>query len=126
MDDVHLSKQGQRRLGLGCSHDDPKHPYVCGLIAWYNATEPPPGPDRTPYLLRQTLTRRLTIRGFIVLDFAPGDFLQDVGQWVRAGRLRYREDIRTGLEHAPEALIGPLEGENFGKLLIQVAPDPTA
>ena len=70
--------------------------------------------------------RRLTIRGCIVLDFAPGDFLKDVGQWVRAGRLRYREDIRTGLEHAPEALIGLLEGENFGKLLIRVAPDPTA
>jgi hypothetical protein len=99
---------------------------VCGLIAWYNATELPPGPDRTPYLLRQTLTRRLTIRGFIVLDFAPGDFLQDVGQWVREGRLRYREDIRDGLENAPDAFIGLLDGENFGKLLIRVAPDPTS
>ena len=99
---------------------------VCGLIAWYNATEPPPGPDRTPYLLGQTLTRRLIIRGFIVFDFAPGDFLQDVGQWVRAGQLRYREDIRTGLEHAPDAFVGLLEGDNFGKLLIRVAPDPTS
>jgi NADPH-dependent curcumin reductase CurA len=98
---------------------------VCGLIAWYNATGLPAGPDRTPFLLRQTLTKRLTIRGFIVSDFAPGDFDEEVGQWVRAGRLRYREDIRDGLENAPAAFIGLLEGDNFGKLLVRVAPDPT-
>jgi NADPH-dependent curcumin reductase CurA len=98
---------------------------VCGTIAWYNATGLPPGPDRTPLLLRQILTRRLTIRGFIVFDFAPGDFLSDVGQWVREGRLRYREDIREGLENAPAAFIGLLEGANFGKLLVRVSPDPT-
>jgi NADPH-dependent curcumin reductase CurA len=98
---------------------------VCGLIAWYNATELPPGPDRTPSLLRQTLTRRLTFRGFIVRDFAPGDFLSEVGGWIRDGRLRYREDIRDGLENAPAAFIDLLEGGNFGKLLVRVAPDPT-
>lgn len=98
---------------------------VCGLIAWYNATELPPGPDRTPLLLRQTLTRRLTIRGFIVTDLDPGDFLADVGRWVRDGRLRYREDVRDGLENAPAAFMGLLEGENFGKLLVRVARDPT-
>ncbi len=98
---------------------------VCGLIAWYNATELPPGPDRTPFLLRQTLTRRLTIRGFIVGDFAPGDFLAEMGPWLRDGRLRYREDVRDGLENAPAAFMGLLEGRNFGKLLIRVAPDPT-
>jgi NADPH-dependent curcumin reductase CurA len=98
---------------------------VCGLIAWYNATEPPPGPDRTPLLLRRTLARRLTVRGFIVWDFDPGDFQHEVGAWIRDGRVRYREDIRDGLENAPAALIGLLEGENFGKLLVRVAPDPT-
>jgi NADPH-dependent curcumin reductase CurA len=98
---------------------------VCGLIAWYNATELPPGPDRTPLILRQILTKRLTLRGFIVRDFAPGDFLTEVGGWIRDGRLRYREDIRDGLEHAPAAFIGLLEGENFGKLLVRLAPDPT-
>jgi NADPH-dependent curcumin reductase CurA len=98
---------------------------VCGLIAWYNATELPPGPDRTPLLLRRALVRRLTIRGFIVSDFAPGDFLTDMGPWLRDGRLRYREDVREGLENAPAAFIGLLGGENFGKLLVRVAPDPT-
>jgi NADPH-dependent curcumin reductase len=98
---------------------------VCGLIAWYNATELPPGPDRTPLLLRRTLVRRLTLRGFIVWDFDPGDFQRDVGTWIRAGRIRYREDIREGLENAPAAFIGLLEGANFGKLLVRLAPDPT-
>jgi NADPH-dependent curcumin reductase CurA len=98
---------------------------VCGLVAWYNATELPPGPDRTPLLLRRTLVRRLTIRGFIVSDFAPGDFQHEVGAWIKDGLIRYRVDIRDGLENAPAALIGLLEGENFGKLLVRVAPDPT-
>jgi NADPH-dependent curcumin reductase len=101
---------------------------VCGLIAWYNATEPPPGPDRTPLLFRGILTKRLTIRGFIVWDFNALEekFRREVGEWVREGRVRYREDVRDGLENAPQALMGLLEGANFGKLLVRVAPDPTA
>jgi NADPH-dependent curcumin reductase CurA len=98
---------------------------VCGLIAWYNATDLPPGPDRTPLLLRRALVRRLTVRGFIVRDFDPGDFQREVGAWIKAGRIRYREDIREGLENAPAAFIGLLEGANFGKLLVRLAPDPT-
>jgi NADPH-dependent curcumin reductase CurA len=101
---------------------------VCGLIAQYNATELPPGPDRLPLLFRNVLTKRLTIRGFIVFDFAAleGKFQSEVGAWVRDGRIRYREDIRDGLENAPEAFMGLLGGANFGKLLVRVAPDPTA
>ena len=98
---------------------------VCGLIAWYNATELPSGPDRTPLLLRRTLVRRLTVRGFIVWDFDAGDFQREVGAWIKEGRIRYREDIREGLEDAPAAFIGLLEGANFGKLLVRLAPDPT-
>ncbi len=101
---------------------------VCGLIAWTSATEPPPGPDRTPQLFRSILTKRLTVRGFIVWDFNALEeaFRRDVGQWLREGRLRYREDVRDGLEIAPQAFMELLEGGNFGKLLIRVAPDPTA
>jgi NADPH-dependent curcumin reductase CurA len=98
---------------------------VCGLVAWYNATELPPGPDRTPLLLRNMLVKRLTMRGFIVWDFEPGDFVNEVGRWIRDGRIRYREDIRDGLANAPAAFLGLLQGENFGKLLVRVAPDPT-
>ena len=96
---------------------------VCGLIAQYNATEPPPGPNRVPQVFRATLTKRLTIRGFIVWDFAAqqDDFLRDVSDWIKDGRVKYREDIADGLENAPAAFIGLLKGKNFGKQLVRVA-----
>jgi NADPH-dependent curcumin reductase CurA len=91
---------------------------VCGLIAQYNATTPMPGPD-----MFSVLRKRLLLRGFIVWDFAAkqGDFLRDVGEWVRTGRLKYREDIVEGLEQAPAAFLGLLQGKNFGKMLVKVA-----
>ena len=100
---------------------------VCGLIARYNATELPPGPDRLPMLFRDVLTKKLTIRGFIVTDFREHepDFLRDVGAWIAEGRIRYKEDIVDGLENTVEAFIGLLQGKNFGKLLVRLAPDPT-
>jgi NADPH-dependent curcumin reductase CurA len=95
---------------------------VCGLIAQYNATELPPGPNRVPQLFRAVLTKRLTIRGFIVTDFAAkyADFLRDVSTWMKEGRIKYREDVVEGLENAPEAFMGLLKGKNFGKLLVRV------
>jgi NADPH-dependent curcumin reductase CurA len=98
---------------------------VCGLIAHYNDTGPPLGPDRVPRLMSQVLVKRLTLRGFIVFDFAAqqGDFLAEVAPMVRDGRIKYREDFVDGLEQAPRALIGLLRGENFGKLIVRVAPE---
>ena len=98
---------------------------VCGLIAQYNATELPPGPNKLPLLMRAVLSNRLTLRGFIVGDFADqqAEFLREMGGWVREGRVRYREDVVDGLENAPRAFIGLLRGENFGKLVVRVAPD---
>lgn len=100
---------------------------VCGLIAHYNDTDLPPGPDRTPMLMSRILRSRLTFRGFIVSDYASlyPQFLADMTTWLREGKLRYKEDITDGLENAPTQLIGLLRGENFGKKLIRVSPDPT-
>jgi NADPH-dependent curcumin reductase len=88
------------------------------LIAQYNATAPMPGPDMVA-----VLRKRLTLRGFIVTDFADkaADFTRDVGDWVRTGQLKYREDVVDGLENAPAAFLGLLEGKNFGKLLVRVS-----
>jgi NADPH-dependent curcumin reductase CurA len=96
---------------------------VCGMIAHYNDTELPPGPDLTPRLMRAILTKRLTLRGFIIFDFFPrfAEFERDVGAWVRAGKIKYREDVVEGLDAAPQAFIGLLKGKNFGKLLVRVA-----
>ena len=91
---------------------------VCGLIAQYNSRTPMPGPD-----MFSVLRKRLMLRGFIVSDFAAkqGDFLREAGEWVRAGRLKYREDIVDGLAQAPAAFLGLLQGKNFGKMLVRVA-----
>ena len=96
---------------------------VCGLIAQYNMTDLPAGPNRVPQVFRAVLTKRLTIRGFIVTDFAAhfGDFIRDMPQWVKEGRIKYREDVADGLENAPAAFMGMLKGRNFGKQLVRIA-----
>jgi len=100
---------------------------VCGLIAHYNDTELPRGPNVLPKLMRVVLTQRVTIRGFIVSDFSnkQGAFLRDMGKWIADGKIKYKEDIVEGLDSAVGAFQGLLEGNNFGKLLIQVSDDPT-
>jgi NADPH-dependent curcumin reductase CurA len=97
---------------------------VCGLIAQYNATEPYT-PKWAPMLMRNVLTKRLTIRGFIVTDFAPlrADFLRDMSQWVREGKVKYKESVTDGIDNAPTAFMGLLKGANFGKQLVRVGPD---
>jgi NADPH-dependent curcumin reductase CurA len=99
---------------------------VCGLIAHYNADELPAGPNRVPQLMLAILVKRLTFRGFIVWDFASqyADFVRDMSGWLREGCIKYREDITDGLESAPRELIGLLKGENFGKKIIRVGPEP--
>ncbi len=111
---------------MGLLNDFARIP-VCGLIAHYNATSLPEGPDRIPRLMRQILVKRLTVRGFIVFDFRQheAEFLETMAGWLRSGSVRYREDIVEGLEAAPGAFTGLLEGQNFGKLLVRVSADPT-
>lgn len=101
---------------------------VCGLVANYNATSAPEGPDRLPGFMSLVLTRSLTVRGFIQSEFTEShgrDFLREMSQWVREGSVRYREDVVDGIENAPEAFRGLLRGTNFGKLLVRVGGDPT-
>ena len=97
---------------------------VCGLIAHYNDTEAA-APKWAGSLMRAVLTKRLTIRGFIVSDFAArhADFLRDMSAWVREGKVKYKEFVTVGLENAPEAFMGLLKGANFGKQLVRVGPD---
>jgi NADPH-dependent curcumin reductase CurA len=97
---------------------------VCGLIAQYNDTGATP-PKWASSMMRSVLTKRLTIRGFIVSDFAArqADFLRDMSQWVREGKVKYREFVTEGIESAPSAFMGLLKGANFGKQLVRVGPD---
>ena len=91
---------------------------MCGAIAMYNATELPPGPRNIPMIIG----KRLTLRGFIVVDHAArmGDFLREVGGWLREGKIKYRETVIEGLENAPSAFVGLLRGENVGKMLVHL------
>jgi NADPH-dependent curcumin reductase len=99
---------------------------VCGLIANYNDTGPPKGPDRLGVFARTVLSKRLRVQGFIIFnDYAPrfGEFNGQMESWIWENRMKYREDIVDGLEKAPEAFMGLLTGKNFGKLVIRVARD---
>ena len=92
---------------------------LCGSISQYNATTPPMGPR----LLGTFVGKRVRAQGFIVTDFAEryGPARRQMGEWVRTGRLKYREDVVEGIGQAPRAFIGMLRGENFGKMLVKVA-----
>jgi NADPH-dependent curcumin reductase len=97
---------------------------VCGLIAHYNDTEAKP-PKWASRFMFATLAKRLTFRGFIVSDFAArqSDFLRDMSQWLRDGKVKHKEFVTEGLENAPSAFMGLLKGANFGKQLVRVGPD---
>lgn len=91
---------------------------VCGMIALYNATEPAPGPRN----LSRLIQNRLRIEGFLVgdhYDLQP-QFVQEVGGWIREGRLRYRETVVDGIENNLEAFLGVLRGDNTGKMLVRL------
>jgi NADPH-dependent curcumin reductase CurA len=92
---------------------------VCGMIAVYNATEPAPGPRNLPRII----ANRLRIEGFLVTDHydLQPQFVQEVGAWVREGRLHYRETVVEGIERNVDAFLGLLRGQNTGKMLVHVA-----
>jgi NADPH-dependent curcumin reductase CurA len=118
----HVARAVTRRLNLYARVP------VCGLVADYNATSDPAGPDRLPAYLRRVLTKSLTVRGFIQSEFTRShgrDFLRDMPGWVADGSVRYREDVVQGLENAPGAFRGMLAGRNHGKVVVLVSEDPT-
>ncbi|WP_293901176.1 NADP-dependent oxidoreductase [Phenylobacterium sp.] len=91
----------------------------CGALSQYDGAPPPHGPRGIPGLI---VTKRLTLRGFVVMDFAAqnNQALADLQGWVADGRLKVQEDIIDGLENLPSALIGLLGGENRGKRMVRV------
>lgn len=94
----------------------------CGAVSQYD-TDAPSGPRNVPGLI---VVKRLKMQGFIVMDYAAEDAAaeRDLAAWLADGRIRVIEDIVEGLERAPAALIGLLAGENRGKRMVRVAPDP--
>jgi len=96
---------------------------VCGLVSQYNETELPEGPDRMNWLMGQILRKKIRVQGFIIFDsfgHLYPEFAKQMAEWVEGGKIKYREEIIEGLENAPEAFIGLLKGDNFGKRVIHV------
>jgi NADPH-dependent curcumin reductase CurA len=89
---------------------------LCGAISRYNAEAPPPGPRN----LSLAVGKRLTLRGFIVTDHSARlpDMIGEVGGWLRAGKIRHEETVVSGIEHAVDAFLGMLRGENTGKTIV--------
>ena len=97
---------------------------LCGSIAEYNE---PTGQRQGPSLNRIAQGGLARIEGFNQGQYQDRheEALALLAVWVRSGKLKYKEDIVVGLEKAPEAFIGMMQGKNFGKLLVQVSDDPT-
>lgn len=91
---------------------------ACGAVSRYNDETPSPGPRN----LGLVVSRRLTLRGFIVTDHARDTrlFVSEVAPLVRSGALRVRETVVEGLEQAPRALIELLRGGNIGKMVVKL------
>ena len=99
---------------------------VCGMIASYNNTNLPQGPDRLGLLESIILRKRIKMQGFIIFDDYGKrypEFVKQMTSWLKEGKIKFLEDITDGLENAPETFIGMLEGKNFGKTIIRVSQD---
>jgi len=92
---------------------------VCGQISQYNLERPELGPR----WLGQLVVKRARAQGFLVSDYGEhfSEALRGMGEWMKQGKLQYREDIAHGLANAPQAFIGMLHGDNLGKQLVQVS-----
>jgi NADPH-dependent curcumin reductase CurA len=92
---------------------------ACGSMSRYEEDEP-----AAPRNLFMVVTKRLRMEGFLVSDHVAGfpDYVARASEWVRDGRLRYRETVVDGIENAPAAFLGALHGESIGKMLVKVGP----
>ncbi len=92
---------------------------ACGSISGYNSEKPQPGPDN----LSNIVTKRLTIKGMIVTDWLHQmrDFQQEVGGYVKTGKVRNKETVVKGIEHAVDAFLGLFHGDNVGKMIVELS-----
>jgi len=94
---------------------------ICGLIDQYNSPAPPPGPRN----LVLVLARRLTVRGFLVLDHFDlmERFREDMSRWLAEGKIKTRQTVVEGIENATAAFTGLFHGNNIGKMLVKLSDD---
>lgn len=97
---------------------------VCGVVAWYNLTGLPDGPDFGPAIFGTILRMKVKVQGFIIFDNFGKDhykaFASDMTKWLKEGKITYKEQVVDGLENAPSALNDVLLGKSFGKMVVKV------
>jgi len=91
------------------------------MISAYNAVEPVPGPPNISY----TISKQLTLQGFIVSDHMHriSEFHADMAKWIGEGKIKWKETVLEGIENAPAAFMGLFKGENFGKMLVKLGAE---
>ncbi|WP_166636233.1 NADP-dependent oxidoreductase [Aliiroseovarius marinus] len=98
---------------------------VCGVVAWYNLTGLPDGPDFGPMIMSTILRMKVKVQGFIIFDSFPistyQEFVKDMTGWLAEGKVHYKEQVVDGIENAPQALNDVLLGNSFGKVVVKVA-----
>jgi len=97
---------------------------VCGVVSWYNLPGLPDGPDMGPAIMGTVLRMKVKVQGFIIFDSFPkslyAEFARDMTGWLQAGQMHYTEEVIDGLENAPDALYGLLDGRSFGKRVVRI------
>jgi NADPH-dependent curcumin reductase CurA len=117
--DIYFDNVGGEHLEAALEVARPFARFVeCGMIAAYNDTAPRPGPRNMPYIVG----KRIRMQGFIVVDFADmrEQFLADMTQWVKDGRVKWEETVENGIENAPKAFLNLFTGANIGKMLVKL------
>jgi NADPH-dependent curcumin reductase CurA len=106
---------GWNRLNIGARMA------VCGMVSAYNATKRPPSPD-----LSRLITHRMTVQGFLVLDYAPRarEMVAELGPWLASGQVKWKVHVDDGLEGAVTSLNRLFTGDHDGKLLVRVSAEP--
>jgi NADPH-dependent curcumin reductase CurA len=118
--DIYFDNVGGEHLEVALEVARPFARFVeCGMIANYNATEPPSGPRNVTYIVG----KQIRIEGFIVGRFQhlQPQFVRDMAEWISTGALVFEETVMTGVENAPAAFIGLFSGANTGKMLVKLA-----
>ena len=121
--DVYFENVGGAHLDAACGQMRPlgRIP-VCGMISAYNNKG---ARSEGVTTLSNMIYNRVTMKGFVVYEFnhMQDQFLADMRQWLRDGKLKYEETILSGIEQAPTALIGMLQGQDTGKMLVRLSDD---
>jgi hypothetical protein len=121
--DVYFENVGGAILDAVLGHVNPfARIALCGMISQYNLEVSPPGPAN----IRNMVGNRVLMQGFIISDHMKRypEFLTEVGSWLKAGRITYQETVAEGLDRAVPAFLGLFSGDNTGKMVVRLGPEP--